>query len=192
MKYLSADAFFQEVLFHELSHSLGPAFTTKDGEKVEVRVALGGLYSPLEEAKADVMGAWNILYMIDEGQFPKEFREQLLVSYFAGLFRSVRFGVAEAHGKGAALQINRFLEEGAASFDEASGQFTVDLEKLPASIEKLVHDICMLQHEGKVDAVEALFSKYGVATGAIEKALSSLDGIPVDIKPLYETGEISE
>jgi hypothetical protein len=112
---LSSEAFFYETLFHELSHSLGPAFTMKDGKKVEVRVALEAAQSALEEGKADVMGAYNVLYMIDRKELPKDFRDKLLVSYFAGLFRSTRFGVAEAHGKGAAMQINRFLEEGAAT-----------------------------------------------------------------------------
>ncbi len=183
LTYLSSEAFFQEVLFHELSHSLGPAFTEVDGEKVEVRMALGANYSALEEAKADVMGAYNILFMIERGEFDAKFKEQLLLSYFAGLFRSVRFGVAEAHGKGAALQINRFLQEGAATFE--SGKFRVDFAKLEASIEKLVHDICMLQHEGDPAAVEALFAEFGVMSKPMESALGGLDGIPVDLSPVY-------
>jgi hypothetical protein len=116
--HLSADAFFNETLFHELSHSLGPAFTKVDGREVEVRIALGPTYSPIEEAKADVMGAYDVLFLVDRGDFPASFRADLLVSYFAGLFRSVRFGVGEAHGKGAAVQLNRFLEEEAARFDD--------------------------------------------------------------------------
>ncbi len=181
---LSQDAFFNEVLFHELSHSLGPATVKNQGE-TEVRVALGASYSPLEEGKADVMGAWNILFMIDEKLFPKSYRDQLLVTYFAGLFRSVRFGVAEAHGKGAAFQINRYLEDGAASFDESTGLFTVDTKKLEASIEKLVHDVAMLQHNGDKAAVDAFLAKYAVMSPAMEQALGKLDGIPVDIKPIY-------
>ncbi|MFO7561404.1 MAG: hypothetical protein R6X02_02070 [Enhygromyxa sp.] len=181
---LSQEAFFNEVLFHELSHSLGPATVQNQGE-TEVRVALGSSYSPLEEGKADVMGAWNILFLIDKKLFPKSFRDQLLVTYFAGLFRSVRFGVAEAHGKGAAFQINRYLEEGAAVFDSATGQFTVDPKQLEASIKKLVHDVVMLQHEGDKPAVDAFLAKYAVMSPPMEQALAKLDGIPVDIKPIY-------
>jgi hypothetical protein len=131
------------------------------------------------------MGAWNILFMVDKKQFPKRFREQLLVTYFAGLFRSVRFGVAEAHGKGAAFQINRFLEEGAAVFDPSTGQFTVNLEQLEKSIEQLVHDIAMLQHNGDKAAADAFLAKYAVMSPPMEQALARLDGIPVDIKPIY-------
>jgi hypothetical protein len=182
---LSQEAFFNEVLFHELSHSLGPAMVKRDGREIEVRVALGGSYSPLEEGKADVMGAYNILFMIDNKKFPKSFRNELLLTYFAGLFRSVRFGVAEAHGKGAAFQINRFLEERAASFDAATGTFTVDLKQLEKSIEALVRDVVMLQHNGDKAAVDAFLAKYAVMSPPMEQALGKLDGIPVDIRPIY-------
>lgn len=185
VSYLSAEAFFNETLFHELSHTLGPAFTEVDGKRVEVREALGASASAIEEGKADVMGAYNILYMIEREQFPLKFKERLLVSYFAGLFRSVRFGVAEAHGKGAAFQINRFLEDGAATFDEKTGKFTVNLDKLEESIKTLVTIVCMLQHEGDKEAVDAFLAKYAKMTPEIEQALSKLDGIPVDINPIY-------
>ncbi|MEZ4429736.1 MAG: hypothetical protein R3A51_18825 [Nannocystaceae bacterium] len=181
---LSAEAFFDEVLFHELSHSLGPAFTTRDGEQVEVRVALGASYSPVEEAKADVMGAYNILYMIDRGELPEELREPLLVSYFAGLFRSVRFGVAEAHGKGAALQINFFLEYGAAGLDEV-GKLRVSPLVLQRTLGVLVRELCVLQASGDKAAVDRFLERYGVMTPPIEDALAKLDGIPVDIRPIY-------
>lgn len=183
IRYLSADAFFNETLFHELSHSLGPAFTTRAGKQVEVRIALETSSSALEECKADVMGAYNILYMIKRGELPADFREKLLLSYFAGLFRSTRFGIAEAHGKGAAVQINRFLEEGGARFD--GRQFTVDFAKLEAAIGRLVHDICIIQHQGDKAAADALLSKYGTMSDPMKAALGSLGGIPVDIRPIY-------
>lgn len=189
LELLSADMFFNETLFHELSHSLGPAFTEveRDGkkDKVEIRVALGASYSPLEEGKADVMGAYNILYMMQRGEMPKKLKKQLLLSYFAGLFRSVRFGVAEAHGKGAAFQINRYLEDGAATFDAKTGRFDVNFEKLEKSIEKLVHDVCVMQHEGDAAKVEAFLAEYGVVSEPMKVALGNLDGIPVDLRPSY-------
>lgn len=182
---LDAEAFFQETLFHELSHSLGPAFVRNDAKNGEVRVALGASYSALEEGKADVMGAYNVLFMIEQGHFPAEFRDKLLVTYFAGLFRSVRFGVAEAHGQGAALQINRFIEDGSVRFDEATASFTVDLGALEKSIEALVRDMCMWQHQGDKAAVDAVLARYGVVTPPIEKTLARLTDIPVDIRPRF-------
>lgn len=185
---LSQQAFFDEVLFHELSHSLGPAMT-KDaqGNAVEIRVALGSSYAPLEEGKADVMGVWNLLFMLAKQPklFPKDYRDAVLITYFAGLFRSARFGVAEAHGKGAAYQINYYLEQGAASFDAASGTFAVDTAKLAKAVESLTHDVVMLQHEGDVSKVEAFLAKYGVVSQPMQAALAKLDAIPVDIRPRY-------
>jgi hypothetical protein len=184
-KNLSSEAFFYETLFHELSHSLGPAFTKQNGKKVEIRVALGSSYSVIEEAKADVAGAFNILYMIDKGELPKELGADLLVSYFAGLFRSVRFGVAEAHGQGAALQINRFVEAGGATFDPATARFAVDPVKLTSAIHDLVHDLCMLESAGDKGAVDAFLAKYGTMSDAMSKALGGLDAIPIDVTPSY-------
>ncbi len=185
LSYLSSEAFFDEILFHELSHSLGPAFTMRDGKEVEVRVALEASYSAIEESKADVMGAYNILFMIEKGEFPKELRDQLLVSYFSGLFRSVRFGVAEAHGQGAAMQINRYLEEGGATFDEKTGRFTVNMDQLEKSIGKLVTDLCMLQHAGDKAGVDALLARYGVMSKPMEQALANVGNVPVDLRPVY-------
>jgi hypothetical protein len=180
---LSAESFFDETLFHELSHSLGPAFVK--GTHTEVRAALESSFSAIEECKADVMGAFNILYLIKRGEMPKELHDPLLVSYFAGLFRSVRFGVAEAHGQAAAIQINRFVEEGGARLDPATKKVTVDLPKLEASIGKLVHDLCVLQWNGDKAGVTALLAKYGVVSDAMSTAMTGLDAIPVDIDPSY-------
>jgi len=185
LKHLSAKGFFNEVLFHELSHSLGPAKTEKDGKKVEVRLALEELYASIEECKADVMGAYNILFMIKRGEMNKSFREELLISYFAGLFRSVRFGVAEAHGRGAAVQINRFLEEKAATFDPATATFKVDMDQLEKSISNLTRDLCVLQHNGDKAAAKKLLDGYGVMSEPMRKALAKVTSVPVDLKPYY-------
>ena len=184
-KYLSADAFFQSVLFHELSHSLGPAFVENDEKKGEVRKALGAHFSAIEECKADVAGVYNILFMIQKREFPREFREQLLVSSFAGLFRSVRFGIGEAHGKGAAVQINRFLEAGGATWDAAAGRFSVDLDKLEAANKALLADLLTLEHKGDPQAAAAFLDKYGVMSEAMTQALSKIQGVPVDIQPRF-------
>jgi hypothetical protein len=184
LSLLSAESFFDETLFHELSHSLGPAFV-KDSKTREVRVALEASFTPIEECKADVMGAYNILYLVKRGELPKDLHDKLLVSYFAGLFRSTRFGVAEAHGQGAALQINRYLEEGAAKLDPTTKKLTVDLVKLEASIGKLVHDLCVLQWNGDKPGADALLAKYGVMSDAMSTVMAGLDGIPVDVNPSY-------
>jgi hypothetical protein len=184
---LDADAFFHEVLFHELSHSLGPAFVGNRQAAGEVKNALGASAAPLEEGKADVMGAYNLLFLVEKGHFPREFRDRLLVTYFAGLFRSVRFGTAEAHGKGAALQLNRFLEEGAARHDESQGTFRVDLARLEQSIEQLVRDICLWQHHGDKAGVDAVLARYGTLSPTVQAVLARLTDVPVDVRPAYPT-----
>ena len=181
---LSGEAFFDETLFHELSHSLGPAFVKGSKDK-EVRVALESSYSAIEECKADVMGAYNILYLIQRGDLPKALHDQLLVSYFAGLFRSVRFGAADAHGKGAAVQINRFLEEGAATLEPSTKKLTVNLPKLEASIGKLVHDLAVIQSDGDKVAADALLKRYGTMGDTLKNLMADLGDIPVDVKPVY-------
>jgi hypothetical protein len=181
---LSGDAFFDETLFHELSHSLGPAFVKGTKDK-EVRVALESSHAALEECKADVMGAFNILYLVKKGELPKTLHDELLVSYFAGLFRSIRFGVAEAHGQAAAIQINRYLEEGAAHQDPSTKRLTVDLPKLEASIGKLVHDLAVVQWEGDKAAADAMLKKYGGMSDTMKGVMSDVADIPVDIRPVY-------
>ncbi len=186
LSLLSAESFFDETLFHELSHSLGPAFV-KGTRGREIRVALEASFSAMEECKADVMGAYNILYLVKRGELPRPLHDQLLVSYFAGLFRSIRFGVTEAHGQGAAVQLNRYLEEGAAKVDPSTHRLTVDLPKLEASIGKLVHDLCMLQWNGDKAAVDAFLAKYGGLTDVLTGAMAGLEAIPVDVNPVYPT-----
>lgn len=183
---LSGEAFFNAVLFHELSHSLGPAMTKDDsGKEVEVRVVLGGTYSAIEECKADAMGVYNLLWLIDKGELPKELRAQLLTTYFAGLFRSVRFGIAEAHGKGAAVQLNRYLDAGAATYDDKTGRFALDHDKLEDANRELVGDLCMLQHNGDRAKAEAFLEQWAVMSPPMEKALSTLGDVPVDIRPVF-------
>jgi hypothetical protein len=182
---LSAEAFFQETVFHELSHGLGPAYVT--GTQKEVREAIQEHYSALEEAKADVMGAYNVVFMVDRNEFPPEFRNEFLLTYFAGLFRSVRFGTAEAHGKGAALQINYFLDNEAATLGE-DGKFTADLEVLEKSIADLVREICMIQAAGDKEKAGALLAERGKLTPRIQQALDRLVTVPVDIRPVYTPG----
>jgi Peptidase family M49 len=191
MALLSGDAFFDETLFHELSHSLGPAFVKGTKDK-EVRTALESSFSAIEECKADVMGAYNVLYLIQRGDLPKTLHDQLLVSYFAGLFRSVRFGVSEAHGKAAAVQINRYLEEGGAELDTKANKLNVNLVKLEASISKLAHDLAVIEWEGDKAAADDLLKKYGAMPDALKGLMKDMGDIPVDIKPVYPLAGESE
>ena len=184
VKNVAFDAYFNEVLHHELSHGLGPGTITKNGRKTEVRLELKDLFSTLEEAKADVMGVYNILALMQRGEMPGEMRATLEPTYVAGLFRSARFGVHEAHGQGVVAQFNYLMEKGALAVDE-QGRFRTISDKFPGAIRDLLHDMLMLQARGDYDATKAFLEKYGQATDSLLKAIDKLADVPVDIRPVY-------
>lgn len=181
---ISFDAYFNEVLHHELSHGLGPGKVTIDGRATEVRLELKDLYSTLEEAKADVMGIYNILALIEQGKMPADLRASLEPTYVAGLFRSARFGVHEAHGQGTISQFNYLLEKGALEVD-AEGHFTTISEFFPGAIRDLLEEILLLQAVGDYPGTAAFLERYGKPSASLLDAIERLAQIPVDVKPLY-------
>jgi hypothetical protein len=181
---VSFEAFFSEVLHHELSHGLGPGTITIEGRETEVRLELKELYSTLEEAKADVMGVYNILALIEKGEIAVELRTALEPTYVAGLFRAARFGLHEAHGRGVVAQFNYLLEKGALEVD-GEGRFRAVSEKFPAGIRDLLHDMLILQANGDYEGTRKFLDTYGVATEALEAAVGRLDDVPVDVRPIY-------
>lgn len=189
LEFLSSEAFTNNVLFHELSHGLGPGKITKNGKETEVRFELKDLYSASEEAKADVMGIYNLLFMQEKGVMPAEKFQTTAVTYLAGLFRSVRFGATEAHGRGVALQIAYLLEKEAISYDETSGKFAVNFEKFKGGIRSIVRDLCVLQGYGDYAGTKAIFDKYATLDAGLAKRLDNLTDIPVDIAPRYPLAE---
>jgi hypothetical protein len=184
VKDVSFDAYFNEILHHELSHGLGPGTITVNGRKTEVRLELKELFSTLEEAKADVMGVYNILALIDQKEMPASLRHSLEPTYVAGLFRSARFGVDEAHGQGVVAQLNYLTEKGALVTD-ARGQVRAVSEKFPGAIRDLLHDMLMLQARGDYEGTKRFLDTYGKPTQALRDAIGRLKAVPVDIKPVY-------
>jgi hypothetical protein len=185
VKDVSFEAYFDEVLHHELSHGLGPGTITVNGRKTEVRKELKELFSTLEEAKADVMGVYNILALIDRGEMPAELRRSLEPTYVAGLFRSARFGVDEAHGQGVVAQFNYLQQKGALEID-ANGRVRAVSEKFPGAMRDLLHDMLMLQAAGDYAGTKRFLDTYGKATQPIRDAIARLADVPVDIRPVYE------
>ena len=185
---VSFEAFFAEVLHHELSHGLGPGKIVVDGRETEVRLEIKELYSTLEEAKADVMGVYNILALIDRGEIAAEMRTSLEPSYVAGLFRSARFGLHEAHGRGVVAQFNFLLEQGALEVDEG-GRFRAVSEKFGDGIRELLQTMLMLQANGDYQGTKVFLDTYGVASPALVAAVDRLDDVPVDIRPIYSQAE---
>ena len=174
-----------ETLFHELSHSLGPGTITVGGRQTTVNAELKEVYSASEEAKADVMGVYNILFMMDRGELPAAEREQALATYFAGIFRAVRFGTDEAHGRGAAMQYSYLKEKGAFAWDERAGRFRVDYRKMEAGLRGLVAELVRFQGNGDYAGTKAFFERYARLDDHARQVLAATAHIPTDIQPIY-------
>lgn len=182
---LSFDSFFTHILCHELMHGLGPHNITVEGQETTVRKQLKDLYSAIEEAKADMTGLWALQYMIDHNIIDKGMEQTLYITYLASMFRSVRFGITEAHGKGVAMQFNYLFDEGAIKYDEASETFSVDHAKFKQGVTKLTHDLLTLEAEGSYDKAKALLEKFAVIRPPMQGALDRLKSVPVDIEPVF-------
>ncbi len=181
---ISFEAFFQFTLHHELSHGIGPGQITIDGRPTEVRLELKDLYSAFEEAKADVLGVVDIYALVAKGVMEPEILESLPWTYTAGIFRTTRFGVAEAHGLGMVLQTNFLLEKGAVEITP-DGRFRPVPDLFEAAFVELARELLMIQALGDYEAAVAFVEKYGAVNAAMVTAIDALTGIPVDIDPSY-------
>ncbi len=174
-----------KTLFHELSHSLGPGTITVDGEETTVAAQLQELYSPIEEGKADVMGGYNVLYMMERGELSADERDSYLATHFVGLFRSMRFGTVAAHARGAAFQYTYFIESGAATWDEEAGRFRLDFDKLAQAMSDLTAKVVIVQGDGNYDVAKTFLDDYAKLDARAEGVIASMTELPVDIQPIY-------
>lgn len=189
-QFVNFDAYFNDTLQHELAHALGPGFITlPDGTKTEVGQALKELNSGIEEAKADIVGLYNTQYLIDKGEFPKELERETYATYTAGIFRSIRFGIDQAHGRGNMLALNYLLEKRGIRYDPKTERFSADFDKIKDGIRSLAHDILMVQARGDYEGAKRLIETYAVMTPEVERTLEKLKDVPVDIEPIFKVVE---
>ena len=179
------EPFFTHILAHELMHGLGPHAITVHGRKSTVRQEMKELGSALEEAKADVAGLFALHSLIGRKLLDSGMTKPLAVTFLAGIFRSVRFGITEAHGRGMALQFNYMIENGAIVHDSTSDTYRVDFANFAEVASKLTGVIMTIQAEGDYDRAKALLDTYGVMTPQLRRTLDRLQAIPVDIAPEY-------
>ncbi|KAL8099881.1 hypothetical protein AgCh_032220 [Apium graveolens] len=185
--YVDFDSFFTHTICHECCHGIGPhSITLPSGKKSTVRLELQELHSALEEAKADIVGLWALKYLIDKDVLPNTLIRSMYVSFLAGCFRSVRFGLEEAHGKGQALQFNWLFEKGAIVLHE-DDTFSVDFDKVEGAVESLSRKILTIQAMGEKNAADELLQKYCDMTQPLKLALQKLEvvQVPVDIAPKF-------
>jgi hypothetical protein len=184
------DALYNTVLMHELAHGMGPSsITLPDGTQTTVNLALKELMSPIEEAKADLAGMCCLVSLIDDGVLPD--LEKTCVSYVVSEFASIRFGIDEAHGRAALLELNFLLERGGLVYDARSGRFRVDYDRMLEAIQDLTRRVLGLQARGDYEGVKVLLDTYGILTPPLEAAMLAMSDLPVDIEPLFPLGEMA-
>lgn len=177
--------YFNHTLFHELSHGVGPGLIKgPDGKRVDTRLLLKNLYSSIEECKADVLGVWNILYAMDKGLISGFDARTLYATDVGLMFRSMRFGIDEAHGRGTAVQWNWYREKGAI-VPVGGGRFKVDFAKMPEAVRSLAAELLMIEAVGDFDRGKTLLDRYGVSNAEIDGVIAGLKDIPVDISPVF-------
>ena len=186
LQYVTFDAFFNHTLMHEMSHGIGPGFIKVDGRDTEVKKELKETYSTLEECKADILGMYNNIFMIDKGVFPATFANETWVTFLAGTFRSVRFGINEAHGGGNAIIYNYLLEKGAYEYNEETQKVKVNFEKIGPVLTELANIVLMIQAKGDYQGAKDLIAKYVVNSPSMQTLRDKLSELPTDIKPIYE------
>jgi hypothetical protein len=186
-KRASAAGYLAAVVLHEISHGLGPAFARRGGAKVDVREAIGGTYSGLEEAKADVVGMFALAWLIDHGVLPESRREEYYTSYVAGIFRTVRFGTGEAHGRAEMMEFNYLSEQGA--IVQQGDRYRIDYAKMTPGIASLAKELLEQEATGDRARADAWFTKYDRMPPALTTALAAAKDVPIDVDPIFAIPE---
>jgi hypothetical protein len=182
------DAFFTHILMHELMHGLGPHDVSVEGRSTTVRQELKDTYSAIEEAKADISGLFALQFLVDQGQLPKQFEETMYTTFLASAFRSIRFGINEAHGRGQAIQLNYLLDQGGFTLN-GDGTFSVDASRIREGVTALTRDIMTLQAEGSYQKARAMIDTLGVVRPPVKALIDRLADVPVDIEPRFTTAQ---
>jgi hypothetical protein len=197
-KDLSFELFFTHIVAHELTHGLGPHQIKINGRDTNPRLELKELYSAVEEAKADVTGLFALQFLMTQadkrsgGQAPLPHgpaaERQLYNTYLASAFRTLRFGLQDAHTRGMAVQFNYFLDKGG-FVANADGTFSVNLSKIKDAVAGLDHDLLTLEATGDYAGTKKLMSEMMLVRPEVQKALDRLKSLPTDIEPVFVTAD---
>jgi len=181
-------AFFTQILLHELMHGIGPQTITVNGRQTTPRLELEETYGPIEECKADVVGLWAMARLVEQGLLSPEIGRTMHTTYLASAFRSLRFGLHEAHGKGEGVQVNWLLDAGAYRV-EKDGRFSVVPDKIRGAIESLARELLTIEATGDKARAKALLERMAVNRSPTTTVIDRLTNVPVDIAPRYVTAE---
>jgi hypothetical protein len=186
--HVSFEAFFTHTLMHELMHGLGPQEITVAGRKTTARLALKDTYGAIEETKADISGLWALQQLVNKGVLDPSFEKTMYTTFLASSFRSIRFGITEAHGRGQALQLNDLLDRGGFRVNP-DGTFSVDAAKIEPAVTALTREILTIEAEGRYAEAKALLDRLAVIRPETRRVLDRLKDVPVDIEPRFVTAE---
>ena len=187
-KNVAFEAFFTHILMHELVHGLGPHEVNAAGKTITVRAALQETYSALEEAKADIAGLFALQHLVDKGVVDKSLERTMYTTFLASCFRTIRFGLTEAHAKGMAIQLNTLLDAGAFKVAK-DGTFSVDPAKVKDAVKNLATELMTIQATGDKPRALAMLKDRAVLRPPVQAVLDRSRGIPVDIEPRFVTAD---
>jgi hypothetical protein len=185
---VSGEGYLLATILHEMAHGLGPAFARAAAGKTDIREAIGPVFGGLEEAKADVVGMFGLKWLVDHDVLPKEKLEEYYASYVGGIFRTVRFGAAEAHSQAELMEFNYLSERGAIQ-RESSGRYSIDYARMPQVLADLAKELLEIEATGDRERAESWFKKYTVMTPELQSSLKSAANTPVDIDPVFSFPE---
>jgi len=174
------------VTLHEISHGLGPAYARTAAGKTDIREAIGAQYSALEESKADITGMMCVKWLVDRGAISKDKLNGIYASFLGETFRTIRFGIAEAHGQGAMMEFSYLTEQGAIRRDASTGLYSADFDKMPGAMASLAKELLEQEATGDRARTENWFKKYAVMPPELAAALAKADDIPVDVDPDFD------
>ena len=184
----SGEGCMAAVVLHEISHGLGPSYSRVNGKQVDIREAIGPVYAALEEAKADVTGMYGLAWLMKRGALPESRREEYYASYVAGIFRTVRYGVAEAHGRAEMMEFNYLIEQKAIARED--GRYAIDYARMPVALAGLTKELLDIEATGDRARAERWFDRYGKMPAELAASLNAVHGVPVDIDPIFSFPEV--
>lgn len=189
-KQATGAGYLASTILHEICHGLGPAYARRGGQQVDIREAMAGTYSGLEESKADVVGMYALKWLVDKGVLPKSRLEEYYASYVAGIFRTVRFGTGEAHGRGEMMEFNYLASQGA--IVSTGGRYHVVYTKMPAAVASLAKELLEQEATGDRARAEAWFTKYDKVPPQLKQALDTATDVPIDVDPVFALPDTAE
>ena len=186
---VTGDGFMAMVVMHEISHGLGPAYAKVKNRQVSIPEAIGPIYSALEEAKADVVGMYGLKWLVDHHAVPKSALNTSYASYVGGIFRTVRYGVGEAHGKAEIMEFNYLSEQKAITWNAEDARYDIDYQRMPDALAKLARELLQIEATGNRARAEAWFNRYDKMPSTLQSALAQCQDVPVDIDPVFSFPE---